>query len=391
MKVQGISRMNKTKSSILAGVLACTVLLSACTKGGGLSSEKVATVNGTPISKAEYDKTYSEFEKAFHLESAPEQQRNYLADTLRQMTLNKLILQTLVYNEAKKAGIQVTDADVKDYKQKKIFNDPALKEQFQTFLTQNNMKESDFDAMLKDNLLLNKFMDAKGGAQVQASDAELKAYYTKNQEQFKIPERIKASHILVKAIVPQMKQELRSKSPNIKEEELDKTISAKRQELKTKADKIFAEVKANPAKFEELAKANSDDPMSAKRGGDLGYLVESNIDPAFWAAAEKTENGKLHPSVVSTQFGFHILKVLDRQPPHMQSFEEAKEGLREHLEQEKKQEFLEKWAKDQKATAKIEIEPEYEPKKASAPEGGHPAPAAQQQPAAANPEPKGKH
>jgi parvulin-like peptidyl-prolyl isomerase len=311
------------------------------------------------------------------------------------MTLNKLILQTLIDNEAQKSGIQVTDADVASYKQKKIFNDPTLKQQFQAFLQQNNMKESDFDAMLKDNLLLNKLMEVKGGTQVQVSDAEVKAFYDKNQDQFKIPERIHASHILVKAIVPQMKQEIRTKNPNIKDADLDKQVAEERDAQKAKADKIFAQVQADPSKFESLAKADSDDPMSAKNGGDLGDLVESNIDPSFWAAASKTEPGKLYPGVVSSQFGYHIIKVLDRKPPHQQTFEEAKGMLKDHMEQEKKQVFLQKWAEAQKSTAKISIEPAYQPPAQTAPQtmdGAQQAPV--QQPAAENPAPaaqSGKH
>lgn len=375
--------MKNAKASILAGMLACTVFLSACSSQGGLGGGgKVATVNGTTITKAEYDKTYNEFEKAFHLDTASPQQKDQMSEMLRQMTLNKLILQTLIYNEASKAGIQVSDADVTKYKQEKIFNNPTLKEQFKTFLDQNKMKEADFDAMLRDTLLLNKFMDAKGGQEVKVSDAEVKTFYDKNIDQFKIPERIHASHILVKAIVPQMKQEIRAKNPKITDTELDQEINTEKQQLKAKADKIYADVKANPNKFAELAQKNSEDPASAKNGGDLGDIPQSNIDPAFWAAAEKTPNGQLHPGVVATQFGYHIIKVTDRKPPHQQTFEEAKEMIREHMAQEKKQTFLQKWAEQQKSVAKIDIEPAYQPK--TAPEvGGQPGgmPAGMQQPA----------
>ncbi|MCE3234254.1 MAG: hypothetical protein K0Q50_434 [Vampirovibrio sp.] len=389
--------MKNAKASILAGMLACTVFLSACSNQGGLSGGKVATVNGTTITKAEYDKTYGEFEKAFNLETAPPQQKDQMADMLKQMTLNKLILQTLIYNEASKAGIQVTDADVTKYKQEKIFNNPTLKEQFKTFLDKNKMKEADFDAMLRDTLLLNKFMDAKGGQEVKVSDAEVKTFYDKNVDQFKIPERIHASHILVKAIVPEMKQEIRAKNPKITDTELDKEINTEKQQLKVKADKLYAEVKANPNKFSELAQKNSEDPTSAKNGGDLGEIPESNIDPTFWAAAEKTPDGKIYPGVVATQFGYHIIKVTDRKPPHQQTFDEAKEMIREHMSQEKKQAFLAKWAEQQKAVAKIDIEPAYQPKTPAAEMGGQAGgmpQAAQpiQQPVATNqPAAQGKH
>jgi parvulin-like peptidyl-prolyl isomerase len=354
--------MNRAKASFLAGMLAFTVMVSGC---NAVQQSKVATVDGTPITKSEYDKTYSQFEKAFHMENVPDAQKSMMADTLKQMTINKLIFQTLVDNEAAKAGVKVTDADIKTYKEEKIFKDPTMKTQFQAFLSQNNMKESDFDEMLKENLLVNKLMDVKGGKDVAVSDTEVKTFYDKNVDQFKMPERIHASHILVEAIVPKMKQELRSKNPKITDTELDKDISNKKNELKTKADEIFSEVKTKPAEFESLAKKDSEDPMSAKNGGDLGFLVEGTTDPAFWAAIAKTPNGQMYPGVVSSQYGYHIVKVLDRQPPHQQTFDEAKEMIRERMSQMKKQIFMQKWAEQEKAIAKIDIEPTYKAKEAN--------------------------
>lgn len=364
---------NRAKASILAGMFAFSIFLSGC---NATHDVKVATVDGTPITKSEYDKTYGDFEKAFRMENVPEAQKGMLADTLKRMTLNKLIFQTLMYNEAAKAGIKVTEDDVKAYKKTKIMNDPVLAKQFKAFLDQNKMTEADFDNMLKDNLLVNKLMEQKGGAEVQVSDAEVQAFYTKNKDQFKMPERIHSSHILVKAIVPQMKQELRAKDPKISDADLDKAIAEKRNVLKAKADKLFNEVKAAPTKFPELAKTNSDDPISAKEGGDLGFMAEGGTDPAFWAAIEKTPKGQLYPGVVASQFGYHIVKVEEREAPHMQSFDEAKNMIKEHMAQTKKQIFMQKWAEQQKAVAKINIEPQFQPKEAELTPGGGPLPAA---------------
>lgn len=380
--------MNKTKVSVLAGLLAVTVFVSGCSQGGLGGGQKVATVNGTAITKAEYDKTYNDFQKSFHLDNVPAEQKGVLDDYLKQMTINKLILQTLINNEAEKSGIAVTDEEVKTYKQEKIFSDPALKEQFKTFLSTNKMKESDFDAMLRENLLLNKFMEAKGGEEVKVSDSEVKNFYSKNVEQFKMPESIHAKHILVKAIVPQMKQELREKDPKITDADLEKKISDQKNALKAKADKIYADVKANPAKFEEIAKKDSEDKASAERGGDLGFMPEGTVDPMFWAAADKTPKGQLYPGVVASQFGYHIIKVLDHKAPHQQTFDEAKENIREQMSQQKKQAFLQQWAQKQRAVAKIDVEKAYQPKEPSAeaegsmmaPGGADPSPTPQPTP-----------
>lgn len=384
--------MNKAKVSLLAGMLAVTVLVSGCGKGGLGGGQKVATVNGTAITKAEYDKTYSDFQKSFHLENVPAEQKDVLDDYLKQMTMNKLILQTLINNEAEKSGIKVTDAEVKEYKEEKIFKDPVLKEQFKTFLSENKMKESDFDAMLRENLLLNKFMEAKGGEAVKVTDAEVKNFYEKNTDQFKVPESIHAKHILVKAIVPQMKQEIRKDNPKITDAELEKDIAKEKKEREAKAEKLYQEVKANPAKFEELAKKNSEDPTSAVKGGDLGYMPEGTVDPSFWQAAEKTPEGKLHQGVVASQFGYHIIKVLDHKAPHQQTFAEAKDNIREQMSQQKKQAFLQQWAQKQRSVAKIDVEDAYKPKEeAAGAEGAAMTQTAEPKAPAVSAEPKGKH
>lgn len=386
--------MTKTKASILAGMTAFTVLLAGCSGGNsamGDGGKKVASVNGVAITKADYDKTYDELRQALGLDKMPEQQKQMLADTVKQMTLNKLIYQTLVYSEAEKAGVKVSDQEVQQFKQDKIFKDPAMKEQYQSFLKQQKMSEADFDKSIREQLLLNKFTEVKGGPSVQVTDAEVEEFYNKNKDQFKLPERIKASHILVKAIVPQMKQEIRDKNPKITDTELEKQINTRKAEMKAKADKLFTEVKADPGKFEELAKKNSDDTVSAQNGGDLGLMVESNIDPVFWEAIEKTKDGAMYPGVLATQFGYHIIKVINHLPAKQETFAEAKDFIKDQLGQQKKQEFLKRWAEQSKTTAKISIEPEYMPQ-AAQPGAAGPAAGGQAQPMpqpqAANPQPQ---
>jgi parvulin-like peptidyl-prolyl isomerase len=359
--------MNYFKRSLLTGMLACSLALTGCTAASDFGA-KVATVNGTVISKSAYEKTYSEFEKAFRLTEAPEEQKAAMADTLKQMTLNKLILQTLVQNAADKEGVKVSEEDIKKYKQEKIFSNPLLQAQFKTFLEQNNMKESDFDKMLQENLLMDKFMDLKGGAMVKVTDPEIQAFYNQNKARFNLPERINAKHILLKAIVPEMKKEIRKQDEKISDADLDKKIATEKATIQKQAEDLYKQVVANPAQFEEVAKKNSQDPVSAVNGGDLGDMAEASIDPAFWAAAKKTAAGQLHPGVVTTQFGYHIIKVLEHKAPHQQSFAEAKPMIEQQLAAQKKQGFLQTWVEEQKKAAKIEIEPAYQaqPQKANA-------------------------
>lgn len=369
--------MTTMKTSILAGLMAVTIALTGCSGAAG-GNAKVASVDGTAITKAEYDKVYKELEKNFGMENLAEEQRGMMAEMVKQMALNKLILQTMIQNEADKSGITVSDEDVKAYKQEKLLASDELKAQFQEFLKQSDMSEADFDAMLKDNLLLERFMDVKGGEQVKVSEAEVKAFYDQNPERFQLPKRVRASHILVKAIVPQMKKDLREQDPKISDEALEKKVHEQRDALKKKADDLLAQVKANPAKFEELAKSQSDDTVAAQNSGDLGFMAEDMIDATFWSAIAKVPANTLVPQVVSTPFGFHVIKVAEHSAPRKESFQNAKGMIQDFLAQQKKQAFLEQWAQEARSQVNIVIEPSYQPKEEAqsmlpgtpAPQGG---------------------
>ena len=96
--------------------------------------------------------------------------------------------------------------------------------------------------------------------------------------------------------------------------------------------------------------------------GDLDYIMAQGIEPTFWMATEKTPVGQLHPGIVETPFGFHIIKVEDKQPAQQVPLAQAKDQVRTFLEQEKMQTAMQQWAAQRKDTAKIEIEPKYQPK-----------------------------
>ncbi len=92
-------------------------------------------------------------------------------------------------------------------------------------------------------------------------------------------------------------------------------VTMSKEEAKKKADELAAQLKTNPEKFEELAKANSACP-SGQRGGDLGTWRKGQMTPAFDAAVEKLEEGKIS-GVVETPFGYHIIRRNKVVPPVM--------------------------------------------------------------------------
>ena len=145
--------------------------------------------------------------------------------------------------------------------------------------------------------------------QIQVSDAEAKAYFDKNQ--VNLPAKRHVAHILV--AFPQGAD--------------DKAKAA----AKAKAEEVLAKVKAKPADFAGLAKQYSQDPGSAQNGGDLGFFAkDGTMVKPFEDAAFSLKQGEIS-GLVETQFGYHILKVLEVG----QSFESQKAEIVQTLQQEK--------------------------------------------------------
>jgi len=150
---------------------------------------------------------------------------------------------------------------------------------------------------------------AKIRANTIVSDDELKALYQQNIQQYQVPNRVHAEHILLTTV--------------------GKT-DAEVAEIKAKAEDILAQAKRKGANFEDLAKKYSEDPGSKTKGGDLGWIVQGQTVPEFQKAAFSLPKGEVS-DLIRTQYGFHIIKVLDKETAHTKPFDEVKDTLRTPL------------------------------------------------------------
>ncbi|HAS52035.1 MAG TPA: hypothetical protein DCS21_09970 [Gammaproteobacteria bacterium] len=145
-------------------------------------------------------------------------------------------------------------------------------------------------------------------------------HYTVRRDEFQLPERFKASHILKKV------------GCDCEREEKRRQIEHLRTRLQAGAD------------FATLAKAESDDTGSAAKGGDLGdWVKRDKLVVPFAEALAKLNPGQLS-DVVETQFGFHLIKLQDHQSARLQSFEEVQTSIEQGLRQTYTQEQLQKQA-----------------------------------------------
>jgi len=140
-----------------------------------------------------------------------------------------------------------------------------------------------------------------------ATDDELKVVYQQNIQQFQVPNRVHAEHILLMTVGGKTDAEVA--------------------EIKKKAEDILAQAKKKGANFEDLAKKYSEDPGSKSKGGDLGWLVQGQTVPEFEKAAFSLNKGEIS-DLIKTQYGFHIIKVLDKETAHTKTFDEVKDTLR---------------------------------------------------------------
>jgi parvulin-like peptidyl-prolyl isomerase len=381
-------------SFVLAAVLAGSMALvftgcqapEAGVGGVPKGGPTVLTVNGQSVTKNEYDDIFNFYSKLMKVNTNPEAIGNpVVQEVLKNMSLNQLILMALVEQEAKTKAVAVENGELdKQLQQQTKLAGGA--EALRNLLKEQNMTPEEFKKSIEKQLLINKLIDTEAGPKVAVPDSEAEAFFNSHITEFTMPYSIRARHILVKAMVAEIRNEIQEKNPKIEQAELQTKVDEEMKARRAKAEKLMAEVKAKPEALGALAQKNSDDKLSAAQKGDLGFLTERYTDPAFWAAAMKTDAGKLFPILVESPYGFHILVVDEKKEPHKQIFAEAKPQIVAQLGQEKRTQFISQWIEGKKKSVAINIEPEYQPKsmknlkpgeKATAPSAAAPAPTAE--------------
>jgi len=289
----------------------------------------------------------------------PENKFLYLV--YKNKAINDSIVNALLDQEAAKRKLSVTNDEVKA-KLEEIITKAGGKQKFEQSLSANNQTKDTFAVMLKSDLLKEKLVESVAGNSA-ASDAEAKDFYKKNLNQyFKHPDMVKASHILIGASETDLRAKYEGDGKEISEKDMQAKIKTDIEKAKAKAEKILAEVKASPDKFEEIAKKDSDDTTSAQKGGDLGFFNDKEMVAPFTKVAFSTKPGEIS-NIVKTEFGFHIIKVYDRKKAGAMPFDEVKPQIKMYLEQQSKIKTLQKLLESAQNSAKIDfVDSEYDPK-----------------------------
>jgi peptidyl-prolyl cis-trans isomerase C len=298
----------------------------------------VATVNGTNIMESQVQSRIDGEYKPM-LAKAAAQSPELAAQQekmLRQALTNSLVVECLLNEEARKANIEVTDADLTAEMTKRLasMNPPYTLEQYQKIV---EAQGGDFEAAKRGHLRELKYtrlFDAKFGGTIAVTEADAKKYYDENVKDFQVPEKVRASHILIST---------KPTDPNGDPNQV-------KAQAKKKAEELLQKVKGGED-FAALAKENSSCP-SAAQGGDLGAFARGQMVPPFEEAAFALKVGEIS-DLVETQFGYHIIKVTEHQDPNQIPFDKEKTNIINELTQQKRQEAARKYVDSLRQGANI--------------------------------------
>ena len=243
--------MNKLKVAIFA-LLAMFVFTGCSLKK---NDNDLIKINNTVITKKEFDKAYESVTSNNMFAQMgidlKEDTDNIFALMMREKVVAELIVKALLNEEIEKNKITVNKEE-KVKAEKEVIDRFGSKEQFEQILKMNGITFDKFQKDIEEEIKLKKFVESI--SMVSVGESEAKKYYDENQDKFKYPKRVRASHILIASNPAQIQIKLRSEKKDITPEELEKKTNEIMAENLKKAESILKKVKNAPTTFAKVAK-----------------------------------------------------------------------------------------------------------------------------------------
>lgn len=358
-------------------------------RGSGGGANEIARVGKTPISREEFQRALNEQQERLRQQLGNNATPLLEAPEFRRGVLEELINQRVLQLQAEKAHMSISNEMLAAI----ITSLPALqvdgkfsRERYETMVAAQNMSVPQFEALLRRDLMSQQLLLPVGNASfsgklpvnrwlgarleerefaeallpatqfmaasqpdaaavqryyeenkarftepervrvefvvlsrdqmiesAQVSEAEVKAAYEANAVRYRTPEQRRASHILIRV-------EKNASADDIKAAE-------------EKARQLLAQLRANPEDFTKLAKAHSQDPGSAGKGGDLGFFGRGMMVKPFEEAVFSLQENQIS-DLVRSDFGFHIIKLTGIRPEQARSFDEVKGEIEAELKRQ---------------------------------------------------------
>jgi len=317
----------------------------------------IAIVNGEPIMSSEFEDIIGPVLDQYKRGAPSAEQTPEKIAELKQRVVDQMIDDRLTKQEAKKKNIKVSQREIEQgiNQVKQRFGSQA---DFEAELKKGNLTMPKFEKRIEDQLMVMKLLDQEVKSKTKMpTEDEIKDFYSKLQQKmegknlgldkrsedelgamarlFKKAgaEKVRARHILIRVNKNATQQE------------------------KTDALKKIQDIQKqlqNGADFPELAKKYSEDPGTKEQGGDLGFFTYDDMIPAFAKAAFSTDVGKLS-GVITTDFGYHIIKVEEKKAAKKIIYADLKNDMQDYLFQKVAQKNYESWMKDLRSKSSIKV------------------------------------
>jgi parvulin-like peptidyl-prolyl isomerase len=315
----------------LASVLLMLLYAAALPAQGTYPGDAVK-VNGEAVSYQRFQGFYVEYRNSKGVQVGARGDQLELMTQLRKEAMDLLIEQVLVKQAAEREGIEADPSEVDK-------NIEELRSVFKTDLSWNSRLEGEgyteesFRRHVSRMIASKTYLDRIRADGADVSDTELERYYRDNEYRLTLPEQVRVRHILL-TWKPLGTQDDRA---------------AIREQMKP-----ILERARNGEDFAALARELSDDYATKTAGGDTGLFHRGQMVPAFEEAAFALEPGEISDPV-ETVYGVHILKLEEHRESRLLPLDEVREGLRDHVREEKMEDAVRSKIAELRTAADIEV------------------------------------
>lgn len=291
---------------------------------------KAADINGIAIPYKEFERQLDMF-KQQALKGNVGQLPDAINDRLKEQVIQKMVADELLFQEATKQGVKADSKKI-ETQMTSIKNRFQDETKYQEKLKEAGLTEEKLRNQIRRQVVIGELIKKEIAPQVNVTPQDAKKFYDENPEKFRKPERVRAQHILMKVA---------------KGDSEDKKAEA-REKLKKLQKRILA-----GEDFSNLAREHSQGPSNV-RGGDLGYFTKGQMVKPFEEVAFRLAPNEVS-DIVETQFGYHLIKVLDHQPQSASPYEAVEKKLISVLFNEQLQEKLEPYVLTLREKAKVQV------------------------------------
>lgn len=290
-----------TRRRLTSLMLALTIAsAAACRKQEAPAADVWASVNGREIRRDEVEKYYRGL--ASQQGQEPSQEEGML---LKLNIIDELISNEILYERAKKMGLEASDGEVEDKFTE--MKSPFTEEEFQKQLKDRGVSVDDQKKALRRQISVQKLINREVISKISITDQDVADFYNANRAQFNIAEpQLHLAQILV---TPVKDKQIRNRKNS------DATTDAQAQQ---KASALLKEIN-NGADFSNTAMDYSEDPANAASGGDLGWVPESSLrnpkqdNPDLSKTVLAMRPGEVSHVIKTRDGNYHILKMLARE------------------------------------------------------------------------------